>query len=167
MTVPAELDLILEAFDRNARVNRATLSTLKMADLTFEDGSGGFNVGQHLADMVNFRPSWLSRVSPEHAKLVTDVTDDSPTWLSVSSIEELQRAFDEGDAAIREAVLSAVQEGRSFGPAYPSHPAQFIVHTIVHDSHHRGQVLALLRQSGRPFEVRERLEDESWAIWRE
>lgn len=167
MSVPAELELLLEAFDRNSRVNRATLSTMTMEDLTFSDGSGGFNIGQHLADLVNFRPSWLSRVSPEHAKLVTDVTGDTPTWLTVSSIEELQRAFDEADAAVKEAVISAVNEGRKFEGAYPSHPAHFLQHTIVHDSHHRGQILALLRQAGRPADVREELEDASWAIWRE
>ncbi|HZW99664.1 MAG TPA: DinB family protein [Trueperaceae bacterium] len=167
MSVPVELKLILEAFDRNARVNRATLGTLTMEDLNHSDGAGGFSVGQHLADIVDFRPGWLSRVSPAHAEGIPDVTGDTPTWLTVSSIEELQRAFDAGDAAVKEAVISAVNEGRSFEGAYPSHPAHFLQHTIVHDSHHRGQILALLRQAGRPAEVREELEGASWAIWRE
>lgn len=167
MKVPAELKLLFEAFDRNARVNRATLSSLTMDDLGHSDGVGGYNVGQHLADIVDFRPGWLSRVSPSHAEAVPDVTGDTPTWLTVSSIDELQRAFDAGDAAIKEAVLSAVNDGRSFQGAYSSHPAHFMQHTIVHDSHHRGQILALLRRAGRPAEVRKELEDASWAIWRE
>ena len=97
MSVPVELKLILEAFDRNARVNRATLGTLTMEDLNHSDGAGGFSVGQHLADIVDFRPGWLSRVSPAHAEGIPDVTGDTPTWLTVSSIEELQRAFDAGE----------------------------------------------------------------------
>ena len=157
MSNPAELELLFEAFDRNARVNRATLATLTMEDLNHSDGKGGFNVGQHLADVVQFRPGWLSRVSPAHAEGVPDVTGDTPTWLTVASIDELQGAFDAGDAAIKEAVISAVNEGRKFEGAYPSHPAQFLQHTIVHDSHHRGQILALLRQAGRPADVREEL----------
>lgn len=168
MSTPTEIALLLESFDRNARVTRALLDTLTMDDLMFEDGSGGFNIGQHLADLVNFRPSWLTRVSPQHAERVTEVTaDDSPTWLAVNSIAELQTAFDEGDAALKDAVLDAMREGRSFERFYSSHPAHLLQHCIVHDSHHRGQILALLRQSGRPATVREELEELTWAIWRE
>ncbi|MBX3143300.1 MAG: hypothetical protein KF813_06075 [Trueperaceae bacterium] len=168
MSIPAELELLFESFDRNARVNRAILSTLTMEDLLLGEEQGGFNVGQHLADSVGFRPGWLSRVSPNHAASIPNVIDDdSPTWLGISSIAELQAAFDAGDAAIKAAVLDAVNEGRSFEAAYRSHPAHFIQHCLVHDTHHRGQVLTLLRQAGRPEELREKLSDENWSVWRE
>lgn len=167
MPIPAEVALLLESFDRNARVTRALLDTLSLEDLEYSDGVGGFKIGQHLADIVNFRLSWLKRVSPEHAARVTDVTGETPTWLTVGSIAELQAAFDEGDAAMRSAVLDAMAEGRGFKGYYESHPAHLIQHCIVHDSHHRGQIAALLRQAGRPEDQRMALEDLSWAIWRE
>ena len=167
MSVPQDLALLFEAFDRNARVNRAVLATLHARDLDTSDGVGGFSIGQHLADVVGFRRGWLSRVSPEHAERLADVTDgDAPNWLRVGTIAELQAAFDNGDAAIRDAVLDAVRDGRRFERAYASHPAQLMVHCLVHDAHHRGQILALLRQAGRSAEERERLEDDTWPIWR-
>jgi uncharacterized damage-inducible protein DinB len=167
VSIPPELELVFEAFDRNARVNRATLATLSMRDLDHDDGMGGFSVGQHLADIVGFRRDWLSRVSPEHAQRLADPTDaGAPHWLRATTIEELQTAFDDGDAAIRDAVLDAVRTGRRFEGAYASHPAQLIVHCLVHDAHHRGQILALLRQAGRGAEERERLEVATWPIWR-
>ncbi|HEX7004585.1 MAG TPA: DinB family protein [Trueperaceae bacterium] len=163
------IDFVLEAFDRNGRVNRATLATLKMDDLGHDDGAGGYTVGQHLADMAEFRYGWLTKVSPQHAESVPSVADgdQSSFWLTITSIEELQRAFDAGDAAVRAAVTSAVDEGRKFTGAYESHPVHFLEHTIVHDSHHRGQILALLRRAGRPTEERMELESKSWSIWRE
>ena len=168
MSVPPELALLLESFDRNSRVTRALLGTLTMEDLNHEDGVGGFSVGQHLADIVSFRRDWLSRVAPAYAERARNViADDSPTWLGVSSIEELQAGFDEGDRAMKAAVLDAVAEGRGFVGDDETHPAHLMQHCIVHDSHHRGQILALLRQAGRPADVREELEEVSWAIWRE
>ncbi|HZJ08489.1 MAG TPA: DinB family protein [Trueperaceae bacterium] len=168
MSLPEELKIVFESFDRNALVNKAVLATLKMDDLDYSDGVGGFSIGQHLADIVDFRPSWVTRVSPGHLEGYTSVTDEkSPTWLGVKSIDELQQAFDAGDTAMRQAVLDAVNEGRSFETVYQSHPANLIQHCIVHDSHHRGQIMALLRQAGRPVEQRERLEEATWPIWRE
>jgi uncharacterized damage-inducible protein DinB len=168
MSVPAELTVVLEAFERNARVNRAVLATLDAAQLRYDDGMGGYSVGQHLADIVSFRGDKLGEVSPAHAEGLPDVIDGaSPTWLATERIDDLQAAFDAGDAALREAVLSAVTDGRPFAGLYGSHPAQLIVHCIVHDAHHRGQILALVRQHGRSAEERERLEDLTWSIWRE
>ena len=163
------IDLILESFDRNGRVNRAVLTSLEMSDLAIDDGAGGWNVGQLLAEMAGFRYGWLTRVSPRHAESVPSVVDGNETdfWLTVKSIAELQEGFDAGDRAAREAVVSAVDEGRKFQGAYESHPIHFLQHTIVHDSHHRGQIMTLLRQAGRPAEAREQLEQETWPIWRE
>ena len=56
-------------------MNRAVLATLHMPVLAFEDGTGSFSIGQHLADIVSFRREWLSTVSPEHAEQVPDPID--------------------------------------------------------------------------------------------
>jgi uncharacterized damage-inducible protein DinB len=168
MMVTEELALVFEAFDRNGRVNRAVLATLDMPSLDFGDALGGFTIGQHLADIVSFRSHWIARVSPEHVEGVPDPIDErSPTWLKATSITELQSAFDAGDAIVRDAVLAAVMDGRPFERYYASHPAHVMVHCIVHDAHHRGQIMALLRQAGRSAEERERLEEATWPIWRE
>jgi uncharacterized damage-inducible protein DinB len=165
---PDELSLVLEAFDRNARVNRAVLATLTMHDLDHSDGVGGYSIGQHLADIVSFRREKVAAVAPAHAEQVPDPIDETArTWLAAHSIDELQAAFDAGDAAMRATVVEAASAGLRFQGLYESHPAQLLVHCIVHDAHHRGQILALLRQAGRGAEERERLEGVTWSIWRE
>lgn len=169
MADQAELTLLLEAFARNGEVNAALMADIGEQDLDVSDGVGGYTIGQHLGHLAEFRHGWLSRISPSHAEGLPEVLDGDETaiWLTTRSPADIAAALVAGDRAAVEAVTSAVAEGRSFERAYRSHPAQFLVHTIVHDAHHRGQVLSLLRTSGRrTAEQREASEDVAWPIWR-
>ncbi|WP_019586450.1 DinB family protein [Deinococcus apachensis] len=165
-------DLTLEAFRRNGRVNAAVLEALTDADLDLSDGRGGWTVGQHLGHMAHFRLDWLSNISPAHAEglPVTIARDGESFRLHLRDPAELSRAFAIGDDAALGAVQDAITSGQPFADpwnegTYPSHPAHFLQHIVVHDSHHRGQVMALLRLGGRPKEELDGLE-EHWAIWR-
>ncbi len=170
MTRPAPFadpSLLFDAFDRNAHVNAATLDDLSDELLTFEDETGGFSVGQHLADMVSFRHEWLRRVASGHAARIPDPIDpDHPTWLRARTATDLKADFDAGDAAMRAAVAEAVADRRAFEGVYVSHPAALLLHCIVHDAHHRGQIAALVRRSGRSEERRHVLEERTWSVWR-
>lgn len=111
----------------------------------------------------------LSRISPAHASplapLIVSVGDDD-LEPSVSTIEEFSNGFRDGDAAALAAVQAAIGEGREFERVYQSHPANFLP-LMIHDAHHRGQVMSLLRRSGRTAEEMGILDDATWPIWRE
>ena len=162
-----DLTLIHESFRRNGRVNDVLLSALTNTDLDLSDGRGGWTLGQHLGHMANFRRDWLSIISPAHAEgLFVAVKGEE-----IRDPQALAAAFQAGDEAALKAVQAALDEGRTFPDpwnegTYQSNPAHFLQHTIVHDSHHRGQVMALLREGGRTKEEMDAL-DNHWAIWRE
>ncbi len=168
MNPTADPALVLDAFDRNGEVNAALFAALTEPDLDLDDGRGGWSVGQHLGHLVEFRHGWLSRVSPVHAERVPDVVDgdDERFWLTTRSLADLAAAFAAGDAAARAAVLEAFEAGRSFEHVYRSHPAHFLVHTTVHDAHHRGAILHLLRAGGRSVEQMDELDDATWPVWK-
>jgi uncharacterized damage-inducible protein DinB len=156
--------LLVESFARNGRVNDALLSALSAADLVLEDAPEGNGVGELLAHMAGFRLGWLSNISPAHSEGLVKVEDDA-------DLEALQAAFSAGDAAALNAVQNALAEGQALADpwkegAYQSNPAHFLQHTIVHDSHHRGQIATLLRQSGWTKERLEALEEATWPVWR-
>lgn len=169
MDIPPELTLLLESFDRNARVNREVLHAISFGDLQISDRRGGRSVGELLGELAEFRYGWLKVVSPEHADGIPSVVegDEANLRLTAESMEELTDAFEAGDAAARAAVLEALEKGRAFSRAYESHPAHFLQHILVHDAHHRGQIMTLLRQSGRTPEQMDALERRTWPIWRE
>ena len=164
-----ELALLLESFSRNARVNEAVLSTITEADLMLEDGQGGWSVGQHLGHLAEFRYNWLQFISLPHAENIPSVVEGD--WqnfqLTTQNLDDIKQAFSAGDAAALKAVMSALGENRSFEGAYKSHPAHFLQHIIVHDSHHRGQILSLLRRGGWTREQLGALDDATWTIWNE
>lgn len=159
--------LVLDAFDRNARVNAATIDDLSDELLGYSDDPGGYLIGQHLADMLDLREGKLAQVAPEHASPLESATHaDRPTWLRATTVAEVARDFARWDGALRGAVVSFVDEQRRFEPIYRSHPATLLLHCIVHDAHHRGQIAALVRRSGQSQERRSALEDRTWSIWR-
>ena len=168
-----DLSLLLESFRRNGRVNQTLLDALTPADLDLSDGKGGWTLGKHLGHLADFRPGWLSLISPEHAAHLPRAT--SGDWQHFDLAErdpaKLADAFRLGDEAAVRAVQSALDEDRTFPDpyaegTYQSNPAHFLQHIIVHDSHHRGQIMALLRQGGRTPEQMNVL-DGHWGIWRE
>ncbi len=171
-----DLTLLHESFRRNGRVNGFLLKALSDADFDLSDGRGGWTVGRHLRHMAGFRVGWLWNLSRVHAEPLLDPTqkdeDGDPLWRWHDCPPgELAAAFEAGDEAALKAVQAALDDGRAFDDpwkegAYGSNPAHFLQHTIVHDSHHRGQVMALLRAGGRTPEEMDALDDH-WAIWRE
>lgn len=169
MTEHTELELLLESFKRNGRVNKAALNTITKTDLAISDERGGWSIGHHLGHLAEFRYSWLSLISPTHAEDIPSVVDgdEQSFHLTTESLRELEQAFSVGDAAALKAVVSALDEDRSFEGAYQSHPAHFLQHILVHDAHHRGQVLSLLRKGGRTPEQMDALDEATWPIWRE
>jgi uncharacterized damage-inducible protein DinB len=170
MTRPIEIDLLVEAFRRNAEVNRAVLESLSFDDLGVADGRGGWSIGQCLGHAIEFRYGWLSIVAPAHAEAIPSVADsgeDGAPRLTASSIGELVAALAVADAAVLAAVDERLDAGTAFEGAYESHPAQFIVHTLVHDAHHRGQLMSLLRaRARRTREQMDELDAATWPIWR-
>ena len=168
----SELPAVLaESFARNGRVNAALLASLTEADLDLWDNAGGWTVGQHLGHLAGFRKGWLSEISPPHAEPLHYIISISRATgafvLSTHDLSEIAATFSAGDAAALSAVQQALAQGYSFAGTYESHPAHFLQHILVHDAHHRGQIMTLLRRGGRSKEQMDELDDVTWPVWRE
>lgn len=167
-----ELGLLLEAFKRNARVNEFLLDHLTDEDLTLSDGQGGMTVAQMLSHMGVSRGGWLQEMSPEHAASTKSLTNGMFIWGWQSEDRNAIKAMlSTGDQAALEAVKAHLQSGESFADprqvgTFQSNPAHFLVLMLVHDSNHRGHIVALVRQSGASAERLDKFE-EQWDIWRE
>lgn len=168
MDPTADPALAFDAFDRNGEVNAALLAALDDADLHVPDARGGWTVGQHLGHLAEFRQGWLGFIAPAHAAGIPSVIEGGETdfVLTATTVADLAAAFHAGDAAALAAVRERLDAGRSFERVYTSHPTAFLLHTVVHDAHHRGQVLAQLRAAGRPKAWLDAVDDATWSVWR-
>ena len=166
------LDLLLESFRRNARVTEFLLNSMSDEDLTFSDSKGGMTVAHMLSHMGTSRGGWLADMSPEYAASTKALTDGKFIWeWQTTDRGAIKAMFKAGDEAAIQAVQAHLASGQPFADprnmgTYQSNPAHFLLQNIVHDSHHRGQIIALLRQNGYSTEQLDKLE-EHWDIWRE
>ncbi|MDO4262982.1 MAG: DinB family protein [Deinococcus sp.] len=171
MTLP---DLMLESFQRNARVNEFLLGHLSDEEASLSDGQGGDTALQLLSHMASARGGWLldMGLSPEHAAELQDLAGGVTLWeWQASGLAELRAMFAAGDRAVVNAVQAHVRAGKPFpdpyaATAFPSNPAHFLLYIVIHDSHHRGQIVTLLRQSGRSQERMDELE-QLWTLLRQ
>lgn len=167
-----ELDLLLEAMRRNARANEFLIDELSDADLALSDGKGGMTVAQMLSHMGVSRGGWLQEMSPEYAVTTKTLTDGQFIWGWQSDDRNAIKAMlKAGDQAAIQAVQAHLQRSEPFADprgvgTFQANPAHFLVLMLVHDGNHRGQIVALMRQSGASPERLDKLE-EQWDIWRE
>ena len=138
-----ETTQVLESWDIHNRINLYLLDSIDAAHLTSTLSSKGRNVGEQFAHIHNVRLMWLKVSAPDLMKGFTKIEKDGALDKKV-----LSSSITKSAKAIRTLLAKAfASDGRvkNFKP----HAAAFLAYLISHESHHRGQILLALKQSGR------------------
>lgn len=154
---PELIGALRDAARSNADVNDllvAHLTTPEMLDA--RTPSGGFTVAEQLAHMAGTSKFWLMKLSAGAAADLPDLYDPQ-RQRAERDPARIRAALDRTSAAVLEAATTAPDKGEL--PHLS--PAQFLIHTLVHDAHHRGQILLPLKTSGLPLPD----EDAMWFPW--
>ncbi len=139
-----EVKQILETWEIHNRINLYLLSAIEEEHLADISASKGRNVGEQFAHIHNVRLMWLKAASPD---LLNGQVKIEKGMLSKKTLmEEL------GNSS--KAIVSLLQTGFEQGKikGFKPHPAAFLGYLISHESHHRGQVMLCLKQSGHPVD---------------
>ncbi|GAA5535156.1 DinB family protein [Deinococcus aluminii] len=145
-----ETRAVLEtAVEANSRVNDVLCAHLTPEMMRAQTPGGGMTVAQHLAHMAGVTQEWLSQLD-EGAASPLPVLYEGTLWGNFTAQEDPARAAE----VLREVWTTALDTAtHADGTGNLSHPsaAQFLLHMLTHDAHHRGQVLLALKGSSFPL----------------
>jgi len=135
---------IIETWEINNRINLYLINSISDEHLSSISSSKGRTVGEHLAHVHNVRLMWLKEAIPELLNTVKKIEKDQ---ISKKIILE---QFSTSGQAIAKLLEKSLQEGKLKG--FKPHPTAFLGYIISHESHHRGQIVLCLKQSGHPVD---------------
>lgn len=157
------------AWEANTRVNGVLLAHLTPEMLEAQTPGGGYTVARHLAHVINTVQYWGSlrdkarfEALPSAILARNEATGDVSVEHDLARIAEVWRETGATalDAAASEPEGTTLPPGEWESPH--ATPDAFLIHMMVHDAHHRGQMLLALKTNGHSLPD----EDAVWGPWR-
>lgn len=133
----------LETWEIHNRINLYLLDAIAPAALISLAASKGRTVGEQFAHLHNVRLMWLKAAAPDLLAGLQKVEKEQAVDKKL-----LGKALTESGKAIK-SLLSESLKGGGKVKGFKPHAAAFLGYLISHESHHRGQSILSLKQSGK------------------
>lgn len=135
---------IIETWKIHNRINLYLLENIKEEYLADISASKGRSVGEQFAHIHQVRLMWVKAAYPELLKGQNKIEKVAITKKLLT--DELNKS----ETAITALLQTRFEQGKIKG--FKPHPAAFLGYLISHESHHRGQIMLCLKQSGHPVD---------------
>ena len=134
----------VETWQIHNRINLYLLNSIDEGYLAGLSASKGRTVAEKFAHIHNVRLMWLKAAAPDLLSGVDKIDKEGITK------ELLVTALTTSGEAVSQLLQKCFSEGKIKG--FKPHPAAFLGYLISHESHHRGQIMLTLKQSGHPVD---------------
>ncbi len=138
------LDQVISTWQIHNRINIYLLDAIAEEHLNDTASSKGRTVGEQLAHMHNVRLLWLKASAPALLEGLDKLEKDNLTKATLAA------ALNASSAAIEQLLTQGLETGKIKG--MKPYPMTFLGYMISHESHHRGQLMMALKQSGHPVD---------------
>jgi uncharacterized damage-inducible protein DinB len=133
---------VVETWEINNRINLYVLDAIAPDSLSDVSPAKGRTVGELFAHLHNVRLMWLKVAAPDSLKNLKKI--EKP---NVGQKDLLRTSLLESGSAIGSMLKNSLDaDGKVKG--FKPHATAFTGYMISHESHHRGQIVLLLKQSG-------------------
>lgn len=136
---------LLETWEIHNRINLYLLDGIKEEHLSDTAASKGRSVAETFAHIHNVRLMWLKAADATLLKGLTKIEDGAK-----ATKKSLQAALGKSAQAVATLLERGLKEGKVKG--FKPHPTAFFGYLVSHESHHRGQIMLALKQSGHPMD---------------
>jgi uncharacterized damage-inducible protein DinB len=136
---------LIDTWHIHNRINLYLLKAINEIHYTDTSASKGRNAGEQFAHIHNVRLMWLKPAAPELLEGQTKIEKDKKITQQL-----LTNALNESGEAIAKLLQKGFEEGKIKG--FKPHPSAFLGYLVSHESHHRGQIILALKQSGHPID---------------
>ena len=134
---------LVETWEINCRIVLYLLESIENAWLTDTSALKGRAISEQFAHLHNVRLMWLKAASPE----LLEGLEKFEKGQSLSK-EILQESLTKSAQAISKLIEKGIANGGKI-KGFKPHATAFVGYLISHESHHRGQIMISLKQSGR------------------
>jgi uncharacterized damage-inducible protein DinB len=130
------------AWNANTAINAVLLKHLTPAMLSAVTPSAGQSVAGHLTHMVECLKYWAGELETDG---INDLPDINAVLLeSATDLRRIQSVIQ----ATYNAVFAIALNAKGKGNLPHATVGKFLMYTVAHDSHHRGQILLALKSNG-------------------
>ena len=138
-------EAVKEAWRINEGMNKVLLEYLTPEMLTVPTPSKDWSVAGYLAHLAAGKKWWGTHLDEERAGRLPDLYEETAgKIIPETNLTRIKDVFEQTSKTILETVERADTKGNL---PYPSIDV-YLIHQMLHDAHHRGQILLTLRTAG-------------------
>ena len=137
--------LVKATWHINDAMNKTLLEHLTPDMLTVQTPDENWSVAGYLAHLAGSKKWWASHLNKEDVASLPDLYQETEgTFVVEKDIEKIEAVFAETSRTLLETAERADNKG-----ALPYASIDlYLIHMMIHDAHHRGQILLALRTAG-------------------
>jgi uncharacterized damage-inducible protein DinB len=138
-------ECVLEAWHINEGMNKILLEYLTPEMLVVQTPSKDWTIAGYLAHLAASKKWWASHLDEEQVGHLPDLhVETMGKTIAEKNLERIKDVFEQVSKIILEIAEKATDKGKL---PYPSIDV-YLIQQMIHDGHHRGQILLALRGAG-------------------